>query len=112
MLNLSLRQEYFDAIKSGLKTVEGRLYTSKFKDLQPGMHISSTCTTTHETIMYTIESLHVYTNFKDMLIHEGLHAMLPGVTSIEKGVELYESFPGYKDQVEQFGALAIKIKKH
>ncbi len=111
MLNLSLRQQYFDAIKSGLKTVEGRLNSPKFKDLKPGMNISFTSVNTNETIVYTVEAMNVYANFTDMLQGESVDKMLPGITSLDEGVALYESFPGYKDEVKKVGALAIRIQK-
>jgi len=110
MFTLSLRQEYFDAIKSGSKTAEGRPNSSKFKDLKPGMDICFRSTITNETIICSIQGMHVYTNFADMLHQEGIDTMLPGVASIEQGVALYESFPGYSDRVKECGALAIKIK--
>ena len=110
MLHVSLQQQYFDAIKSGLKTVEGRLNSPKFQDLKPGMHISFSCINTNEIIVYTVEAIHVYANFADMLHNEGIDLMLPGITSIDEGVALYENFPGYRDDVKKFGALAIKFK--
>lgn len=109
MVHLSLRQEYFDAIKSGLKTVEGRINSPKFKDLKPGMTIRFTCINTNETIVCTVQAIHVYTNFTEMLQSAGVENMLPGISSITEGVELYESFPGYREDVKKFGALAIKI---
>ncbi|AXK60327.1 ASCH domain-containing protein [Candidatus Chromulinivorax destructor] len=112
MLKLSLRQCYFDAIKSGLKTVEGRLNSHKFKDLRPGMQINFSSIDTHETIICTVASIHVYANFKEMLIHEGLENMLPGVTSLDEGVNLYENFEGYREGVKKVGALAITIQKN
>lgn len=112
MLTLSLQQHYFNAIKQGSKTVEGRLNSSKFHDLKPGMSIQFKCGSTDQIIMCTVASMHVYADFKDMLLHEGLENMLPGVTSLEKGVNLYKSFPGYRDGVKKFGALAIVIQKN
>ena len=111
MLYLSLRQEYFDAIKSGLKTVEGRVYSSKFKDLKAGMNIIFSSIKTNETIICTVEAINLYANFTNMLQAEGFHNMLPGITSIDEGVALYENFPGYRDDVKKNGALAIRIKK-
>lgn len=112
ILTLSLRQHYFDAINSGIKTVEGRLNNSKFKDLRPGMQIIFSSLHTHETIVCIVKSTHFYATFKDMLIHEGIENMLPGVTCLDEGVDLYESFEGYRDGVKKVGALAIAIQKN
>lgn len=111
MLYLQLQDQYFDAIESGLKTVEGRINSSKFKDLRVGMHIKFTSVSTHKIILCRIEKINRYANFKDMLVAQGLEQILPGITNIDDAVALYEIFPGYKEQVNIIGALAITIKK-
>lgn len=110
MLNLSLQRKYFDAIKAGTKTVEGRLNNSKFKDLKPGMQMSFTAADTKELIICTVKELNIYPSFKDMLEGEGVENMLPGVKDLEEGIKIYEGFPGYKEEVNKNGALAIRIK--
>jgi ASC-1-like (ASCH) protein len=109
-LQLSLRHEYFDAIKSGIKTVEGRLNAYKFKGLQPGMNISFISVQTDEVIICLVQAINTYSNFEDMLRNEGINNMLPGIAIIEKGVAIYQGFPGYKDGVHKNGAIAIKFK--
>jgi len=111
MLNLSLRQEYFDAMKIGLKTVEGRVNSTKFKDCQLGDVISFTCTSTNNVILCTITAITFHEGFYGMLQAHGVENMLPGVMSLDQGVEIYESFPGFKDNVKIHGAIAISIKK-
>jgi len=110
MLNLSLRRKYFDAIKAGAKRVEGRLNSSKFKDLKPGMQISFTAADTNEVMICIVEVLNIYPSFKGMLQGEGVENMLPGIKNLEEGIAIYESFPGYKEEVKKNGALAIRIK--
>jgi len=111
MLNLVVKQVYFDAIKAGLKTVEGRLNSPKFKDLKFGDLITFTCHETNEKISGVVKALNIYPNFEAMLVSEGLENMLPGVTSLYEGVMIYESFPGYQEGAKEFGTLAIRIKK-
>ena len=110
MLNLSLQQKYFDAIKSGLKTAEGRPNSSKFKDLHPGDTISFTCVTTNEVIVCTVQVITLYQNFYEMLQAQGVHNMLPGVATIEDGIAVYENFPGYKERVKSDGVIAIALE--
>src|SRR3990167_7356191 len=108
MLNLSLQQKYFDAIKAGLKTVEGRPNSLKFKDLHPGDQISFTCIVTNEVIVCCVQAMTVYASFFEMLQEQGLQNMLPGITTMEQGVAVYENFPGYKEKALVIGVLAIK----
>ena len=110
MVSLSVKNIYFDAIKSGKKTVEGRINTPKYQALAVGDQIAFLKEKTEEKIICTIAKLTTYTQFKDMLLAEGLENMLPGVASIEQGVALYESFGAYKEEVKLYGALAIKIE--
>ena len=110
MLNLSLQQKYFDAIKAGLKIAEGRPHSPKFKDLHPGDMISFTCMTTNEVIVCTVQAITLYQNFYEMLQAQGVQNMLPGVATIEDGVAVYENFPLYKEKVLDGGAIAIEIK--
>jgi ASC-1-like (ASCH) protein len=111
ILHLKLQDQYFHAIVSGIKTVEGRLNSPKFKDVQVGMSICFSSQSTEQTIVCLIEAIHRYQSFKDMLLVEGISNMLPGVTSLEQAIDIYESFPGYKDKVILLGAIAIKIQK-
>ena len=109
MLKLSLRKRYFDAIKSGIKPVEGRLNDDEFKHVTRGMQICFTSEETGETLLCAIESMHLYFDFATVLQTEGVQHMLPGITNLQEAVEIYESFPGYKDGVKEFGALALRI---
>lgn len=110
MLNLTLNQEYFNAIKAGIKTVEGRLNKPKFHTLKPGDPISFTCKETGEVLTCTVTTLHTYPSFEAMLQSEGLTNMLPWAENIQEGVAVYESFSGFKEGVKEFGALAIGVK--
>ena len=110
MLNLTLNKQYFDAIKAGIKTVEGRLNKPKFHTLKPGDPLTFTCKETGEVLSCTVTTLHTYPTFETMLQSEGLTNMLPWAKNIQEGVAVYESFPGFKEEVKEVGALAIGVK--
>ena len=55
-------------------------------------------------------STHVYNTFHQMLSHEGIENCLPGVKDLDKGTELYHSFPNYKERESELGVIAIRIK--
>jgi ASC-1-like (ASCH) protein len=110
MISLSLRKEYFDGIKTGLKTVEGRLNNQKFIGLKSEDLINFTLVDSDEFIKCKIKEINRYLTFKEMLETEGVQNMLPGIESLEKAIQIYESFPSYKEKVKEIGALAIKIE--
>ncbi len=51
-----------------------------------------------------------YENFAQMLESEGLENMLPGTTNLQKGVEIYEKIPSYKERCQRNGCLGIRPK--
>ena len=110
LMNLSLQEKYFNAVVLGLKTVEGRLNSPKFQDLCIGMLMSFTSVASDEVVVCEITGIHRYANFKEMLLEQGVENMLPGITCIEQGIAVYESFPGYKEKSVQIGVVAIKIQ--
>jgi ASC-1-like (ASCH) protein len=111
ILRLELQDQYFHAIASGAKTVEGRLNSPKFKDVQVGMSICFSSQSTEQTIVCVVQTIDRYQSFKDMLLAQGIGNMLPGITNLEQAIDIYESFPGYKDKVALYGVIAINIKK-
>lgn len=109
MLKLSLQQQYFDAIKSGHKTVEGRLNKEKYQKLVVGENIQFE-SPSNDKLICVIVGITTYSDFTAMLLAEGIQNMLPGVATVQEGVKIYESFPGYKQEVQKVGALALKIR--
>lgn len=108
---VTLLSQYLHAIKSGAKTVEGRTYCGKYKDICVGdmIHFVSN-TNPDEEVVARVTHVNVYPGFKEMLIAEGLSACLPGVSNIDEGVQIYHSFPMYEERSKQYGALALRIK--
>lgn len=45
-----------------------------------------------------------------MLENEGLDQALPGINTIQEGVEIYNNLEGYKEKIAKYGIYAIKIK--
>ena len=110
MMRLNLLPTYLNAIILGTKTVEGRLAKPEYLALKPKDRICFTDTTGK---CYEAEVLKVrkFSDFKSMIETSTLQACLPGVTSIQQGVDIYRSFPGYKESEKTLGVVAIHIKK-
>ena len=106
---LHIQNKYFDFIKSGLKTVEGRLYTEEFHNLSKNTKIKF-FTSDEQYLTCRLINFKKYPNFKEMLMNEGLEIMLPKINSLEKAIEIYQSFPNYKKFENEFGAIAMKLE--
>lgn len=122
-ITLQIQSSYYDDIQSGAKQWEGRLYQPNYHGkLIPGDEILLKCRNKKE-LLVTIEQVQLFNGsatengeagegpFEKMLNYCGLKAMLPRVESLQKGIELYRSFPNYRQKEYQRGAIAFKIVK-
>lgn len=110
MLELSLMPCYFELVKSGKKTVEGRVDTHKFKTLVPGETVIFIKNGAEERLVCIVKAINRYKDFRSMLLAEGLEKMLPGNATLNQGIHIYENLPHYKDKVRLYGAIAITIE--
>lgn len=116
--------KYLDLIRSGDKTVEGRIRAGKWADVIPGdtFNFISTATPQNEfecsgneapiiaAVRCRATSVRHYDCYQDMLEGEGLEKCLPGVTSLEAGVEVYRSIPGYREREREAGVVAVGLE--
>jgi ASC-1-like (ASCH) protein len=105
---------FFNLIMSGHKTIEGRLNTGKWSTLKVGDTITFTRkkadgTLTNDHVEIRVTNLTRYSTFREMLTQEGLRRVLPGLTTVEDGVELYKTWYSIADQVT-YGVLALEIQ--
>ncbi len=105
---LLIQQEYLDFIKSGLKTVEGRIASPSLKAINTGDTIIFKCS--DEFVSCRVVQKHIFESFEKMLNEMGLQNCLPTVTDIAVGVEIYRSFPNYKQLEKKCGVIAFEIE--
>jgi ASC-1-like (ASCH) protein len=110
----------FTLINLGLKTVEGRLNKGDFSKMNVGEVIEwinddfneRTCFTeivNKRSCFTKIIDKTEYKSIEDYLKCEGLHNCLPGIPSLEHGLNLsYKYFT--KEDEDKYGIVAIKIK--
>jgi ASC-1-like (ASCH) protein len=100
-------EPWFSFIQQGLKTCEGRLQKGDFLHIQVG----DTIIFSHDTrsIRVQVLSLSHYSNFEHYLIHETLADCLPGVTSIQEGLDVYHQFFTEREEC-LYGVLAIRFR--
>lgn len=108
---LDLYNSPFLGIKATLKTVEGRAWTKKidYRQMRKGDKLTFRNLDTGEELTVMIDEVNWYPSVKEMLENEGLESLLPGVKSIEEGIELYHSFPGYEERIKEGGIFAIRF---
>jgi ASC-1-like (ASCH) protein len=115
-----LSEIWFNLINLGLKTVEGRLNKGDFSKMNVGEVIEwinddfneRTCFTeiVHKRSCLTkIIDKTEYKSIEDYLKGEGLDNCLPGIPSLEHGLNLYYKYFTKEDE-DKYGIVAIKIK--
>jgi ASC-1-like (ASCH) protein len=112
-MEISVVQPWLDHICAGRKTVEGRLSRGRFAELQPGsvLLIGSSggdADPKERKTVAVVTKVVKHHSFEGYLSEEGLTRCLPGVHTVQQGVEVYRQF--YTAAMEQeHGVLAIHI---
>ena len=128
---LSVQKQYFNKIRDGSKTVEGRAgkvdaknnilenykkgetrfkVGDKLRFTISGDTNNSGKETVDHSVTCKITKVVFHDTFKDMLSGAGLEKCLPGVNSVEEGVEIYRSFSGYRQRELEFGVVGIHLE--
>uniref|UniRef100_A0A7N0U077 ASCH domain-containing protein n=1 Tax=Kalanchoe fedtschenkoi TaxID=63787 RepID=A0A7N0U077_KALFE len=102
---LHVQEPFFSYLKDGLKVVEGRCARGDYNRMGPGAYLLL-----NQCVMLEVQGVHRYDSFSEMLGSEGLSRVLPGVQTVEEGVQVYRRF--YTETEEKsFGVLAIQVQK-
>ena len=104
---VKVRRRWFDAIESGLKTVEGRKGSLTFVNVKVGDYFRFV-SSDGRTYLTKISNIVPYPSVESYLLTEGLNKTLPGVKTLEEGVAIYNEFWTPED-VEKYGVLAFHL---
>lgn len=110
-ISITLMKRYIHHIKSGRKTVEGRVATRMFADIRQGdwlrffYHHDP-----NDDVVCEVLEANRYPTFREMLENEGTSQCIPGMDRVESGVRLYQNLPGYREKEAKFGVIAFKLK--
>lgn len=102
---LHVQEPYFTQLKDGLKTIEGRCAVGDYNRIAPEAFILF-----NKCLVLEVQDVHHYASFSEMLQTESLAKVLPGVKTVEEGVQVYRKF--YTEEKEKSnGVLAISVAK-
>ncbi|XP_050365607.1 uncharacterized protein LOC126784164, partial [Argentina anserina] len=102
---LHVQEPFFTQIKHGIKTTEGRCNVGNYSRIETGAPILF-----NKCLVVEVKEVRSYGSFSDMLKAESLEKVLPGVKTIEEGVQVYRRF--YCEETERSnGVIAICIEK-
>jgi len=106
---IPLKRQYFELVKSGRKTVEGRINSGPFAKMEAGNFFYFK--NGEEKVGCLVTGAIKYKTFREMLSNEGVEKCLPGITSIDEGARIYDGIPGYREKAQRFGVVALQIIK-
>lgn len=107
---LPIKQPYFDWIRDGKKTVEGRINTGIAKRIQVGDILMFTSGRVSSLTLSTrVTKIESFRTFPEMLESIGVPNCLPDYRTVDSAVKLYRSLPGYADKERAFGVLALYV---
>ncbi len=102
-----VQEPWFSLIKTGQKTIEGRLNKGDFAQMQSGDTVTWTCGS-QPPVVTKIKAIYHHVTFATYLKARTLRACLPGVKTISEGVQIYHSFYSRADE-KKYGVLAIEL---
>jgi ASC-1-like (ASCH) protein len=106
IIDFNVQEPYLSFIKSGQKTIEGRLNKGKFGSLEVG----DILTLSNTSLQFKVIGKRKYKTFQEMITSEGIERVIPDKTTIEDAVNVYYKFYTPK-QEQEFGVLAVEIKQ-
>ncbi|XP_030940651.1 uncharacterized protein LOC115965547 isoform X2 [Quercus lobata] len=102
---LHVQEPFFSQLKDGKKTIEGRCAIGDYNRIGSGTLICF-----NKCVVFEVQDAHWYASFSEMLGAESLAKVLPGVETIEEGIQIYRNF--YTEEKEKTnGVLAIHVLK-
>ena len=104
-----LAEPWFSLVKLGLKTYEGRINQTSWKDIKEGDQINffNTDMTLYREVSVVVVSRKEYSSFKEMLIGK-INNFLPGIESLENAVKVYRQY--FNEAESEHGVVGFEIK--
>lgn len=104
---MSLDEKWFDLVKNGEKTLEGRFLDEKREDMKQGDLIEFTNREDpNKKLMCEVKYIAVYGSLivamSALDLYDKMEYLLPGIKDVEEAVNLYMSINGYKEKNKKY----------
>lgn len=112
--NMKLADEWFNYVKNGEKTIEGRVLDKKRKLLDVGDFIIFTNNHNKKKMVKTeitlLEEIIKPTSFKKAINENNFLKLIPSAKNIEDVVKVYDNISEYKEGAKEHGIVLIHLK--
>lgn len=107
---ITLKRKYIHQIKSGGKTIEGRINNGMILRFKTGDNVRFFYKQNErDDARCKIEDIRKYKSFKELLESEGYENCLTDVRSLNEAVRIYDKIPSYSQRAAKFGVVAIQL---
>ncbi len=97
----------FEEVRSGLKTIETRAGTEKYRAVKVGDEITFECG--GDTFTKKVAQIYHWPSPESMLEEISLSKVMPDLQTIEQVKERYASYPGYEEKIKEAGILGFEL---
>lgn len=104
VIALSVQEPWFSYLKSGAKTIEGRLNRPPYSNIERGTILR----VNDELDLEVVDIIHCDL-FESLIKQVGIDRILPGVKNTADGVDVYRQFYSTEKEKE-FGVLGIEVR--
>ena len=98
----------FEAIKQGIKTIETRAATDKYRKIKIGDILIFVCG--KEKLKKEVQQINYFGSIESMVNTIDFKKIMPSINSIKEMKKIYYSFPEYHDKIKRFGIITMKLK--
>lgn len=101
-------KDNLNEIALGLKTIETRAASEKYKDITAGDTLVFSCG--KERLSKIVKETYHFKSIEDMTDKIHFKKIMPNIDSIEEMKKVYSSYPNYDKKIKKFGIYAFFLK--
>ena len=101
-------QDIFEAIKSGNKKVETRAATDTYTKIQVGDRLKFVCD--KESFQRSVAKIKLFKTITAILKDYSPQEINPKTKTKSETIDMYYSFPNYRDKIKKYGLVAFELK--
>ncbi len=99
----------FEALRDGAKTVETRAGSPRYQHVQAGEEAVFDCGA--DRVVRKIIAVRHFKTIHELVEHYDVEAIVPWLHTEQELVDMYMSFPGYRERIAQYGIIAMELAK-
>lgn len=104
----AVNRDIFEAVKNGIKKVETRAATIKFRNIKAGDAVVLLCG--KQKFEKRVKNARHFKSIESLLGRYRLNDIDPRVASVKELKKVYHGFPNYRAKIKKYGIIALELK--